>query len=56
MGSVSIARSFAIYEDPRMRYQGHFVVTFTLEWQTFEELCHSGNLKVQYLGGEGKFV
>ena len=53
MGSVSRAPSFAIYEFPRTLYQGHFVLSFTLDWQNSEELRHSGTLKVQYVGGEG---
>ena len=56
MGSVSRAPSFAIYEFIRILYQGHFALSFTPEWQNSEELRHSGTLKVQYLGGERKFV
>ncbi len=48
MGRVSIPPNFALYEYPRICYQSHFVVCFTLEWQRCEELCHSGILKVNY--------
>ena len=51
---ISIAPEFAIYEYPRIRYQGHFVICFTLEWQSIDELRHSGILKANYIGRDGR--
>ncbi len=51
---ISIAPQFAIYEYPRIRYEGNFVICFTLEWHSMDELCHSGILKVNYIGRDGR--
>ncbi len=51
MGYVDIAPNFAIFEEPGIKYQGHYIFCFTLEWRRQEELRYCGKLKVSFSRG-----